>query len=114
MTEEEVKKIVTDAIAASKEEKKEITEIAKPEKAPINIDGLYKIFRTSNLKATDILLVKSDNEYVAFDYAEEFAELFERLDFKPIIVTVRAKDSFDIITEEKLNEMGYFRQEKTK
>ena len=112
MTEEEVKKIVTDAIAASKEEKKEITEITKPEKAPINIDGLYEIFRTSKLKATDILLVKSDNEYVAFDYAEEFAELFERLDFKPIIVTVRANDSFDIITEEKLNEMGYFRQEK--
>ena len=114
MTEEEVKKIVTDAIAASKEEKKEITEITKPEKAPINIDGLYEIFRTSKLKATDILLVKSDNEYVAFDYAEEFAELFERLGFKPIIVTVKANDSFDIITEEKLNEMGYFRQEKTK
>ena len=83
------------------------------EKAPIDVDHLFEIWKTSDLKKTDILLVKSDNAYVSFDYANEFKELFERLGFTPIIVTIRANDSFEIVTEEKLNAMGYYRERKT-
>jgi len=85
----------------------------KPEKAPIDINGLFNIWKTSELKPTDILLVKSDNAFVRFDYEEEFTELWDRLGFKPIIVVVQANDSFEVIKEERLNEMGYFRQKET-
>ena len=108
MTEEDVKKLIADAL----KQPKEVTEIAKVEKAPLNVDQLFTIWKTNELKKTDILLVKSDNEHVSFDYANEFKELFERLGFTPIIVTIRANDSFEIVTEEKLNAMGYFRQPK--
>ena len=110
MTEEEVKKMVATAVAEQLNPKKEVTKIAKVEKAPLDIDGLFEIWKTSELKKTDILLVKSDNEYIKFDYGDEFKELFERLGFTPIIVTIRANDSFEVIPEEKLNEMGYFRK----
>ncbi len=107
MTDEEIKKYIDEKLGKSQQE---VTEIAKPVKAPIDINGLFEIWKTSEFKKTDILLVKSDNEHVSFDYANEVKELFERLGFKPIIVTIRANDSFEIVTEEKLNAMGYFRK----
>ena len=100
-------------IADALKQPKEVTEIAKVEKAPIDVDRLFTIWKTNELKKTDILLVKSDNEHVSFDYANEFKELFERLGFTPIIVTIRANDSFEIVTEEKLNAMGYFRKKES-
>jgi len=87
--------------------------MAKAEKKSIDIDGLFQIFQTSQLKSTDILMIKSDNAFVKFDYQEEFNQLFERLGFTPIIVTIQANDSFEVIKEEKLNEMGYFRKKET-
>lgn len=98
--------VATKGVSAS-----DTAKIDAPPKPPIDIDGLFEIFRTSNLKANDILLVKSDNAYVSFDYSAEFKELFERLGFTPIIVTVRANDSFSVVTEDALNKMGYFRKE---
>ena len=113
MTEEEIKKLVNDSVkAALNTVPDHEVLIAAPPKTPLNVDRLFTIWKTSELKKTDILLVKSDNEHVSFDYANEFKELFERLGFTPIIVTIRANDSFEIVTEEKLNAMGYFRQPK--
>jgi hypothetical protein len=108
LTEEDVKKLIADAL----KQPKEVTEIEKIEKVPIDVERLFTIWKTSELKKTDILLVKSDNEHVSFDYASEFKELFDRLVFTPIIVTIRANDSFEIVTEEKLNAMGYYKEKK--
>ena len=111
MTEDEIKALVASAVAEQLiPNKKEVTRIAKVEKAPLDIDGLFKIWKTSELEKTDILLIKSNNEFVKFDYESEFKELFDRLGFVPIIIAVRANDSFEIIQEEQLNAMGYFRQ----
>jgi len=87
MTEDKIKEIVSQQIQQAiadqvsglfkSDEKTEVTEIPKVEKAPIDVERLFEIWKTSELKKTDILLVKSDNEYVSFDYANEFKELFD-------------------------------------
>jgi len=87
--------------------------VNEPEKPPINIDGLFQIFKTSGLKETDLLLLKSDNAFLMLDYSEFLDELAERLGFRPIVVIMQSNDTIEMIKEEQLYEMGYVRKKET-